>query len=388
VLASPIAIGDSTDMALTVAAAYQQKLARGDIEPDAAQALAIEALSRLEGELNALAEPSFSLPFLHKKRGAPRGVYLWGPVGRGKSMLMDLFFDSAPVIGKRRTHFHAFMAGAHALIDLWRKGDAAARRKAFAGVRHGDDPIQALAETIAGETRLLCFDELHVTDIADAMILGRLFEALFARGVVVVATSNRAPDGLYQDGINRQLFLPFIALIEEKLEVVKVGGPKDFRLERLLGAEVYFSPPTLEAAAAFDQLWRRLLDGAEETGSAIEVLGRTLRLEHAAGGCLRSTFASLCGQPLGPQDYLALATRFHTVFLEDVPTLTPDRRNEAARFVTLIDAFYEARTKLVVLADAEPDRLYPSGDGAFEFERTVSRLQEMRSRDWIQAVRD
>ena len=387
-LASYALIGHSTAMALSVAAAYQQKLARGDIAPDAAQAEAIQALSRLEGELNALAEPGFSLPFLSRKKEPPRGVYLWGPVGRGKSMLMDLFFDSAPVTRKQRAHFHAFMGRTHALIDIWRRGDAAARREAFPGVRGGDDPIQAVAEQIAGETRLLCFDEFHVTDIADAMILGRLFEALFAKGVVVVATSNRAPDELYKDGLNRQLFLPFIALIKGKLQVVRVGGPKDFRLDRLRGARVYFSPVTPETEAAFDALWQALLDGAEETGATVEVLGRKLRLPHVAGGHLRSTFVSLCGQALGPQDYLALATRFHTIFLEDLPTLTPERRNEAARFVTLIDALYEAKAKLVVLAAAEPEALYPAGDGAFEFERTVSRLQEMRSEDWIEAVRD
>ena len=375
-------------MALSVAAAYQDKLARGDIAPDAAQAAAVEALSRLEGELNALAEPGFSLPFLNRKRSPPKGVYLWGPVGRGKSMLMDLFFDSAPVKRKRRAHFHAFMGETHALIDVWRKGDGAARREAFPGVRSGDDPIVAVAEKIAGETRLLCFDEFHVVDIADAMILGRLFEALFARGVTIVATSNRAPDDLYKDGLNRQLFLPFIDLLKARLQVVRVSGPKDFRLDRLRGAQVYFSPLTPEAEAAFEALWTLLLDGAEETGATVEVLGRKLRLPHVAGGHLRSTFISLCGQALGPQDYLAVAQRFHTVFLEDVPMLTPERRNEAARFVTLIDALYEARAKLVVLAAAEPETLYPAGDGAFEFERTVSRLQEMRSESWIEAVRD
>ena len=375
-------------MALSVAAAYQDKLARGDITPDTAQAAAVEALSRLEGELNALAEPAFSLPFLNRKRPPPKGVYLWGPVGRGKSMLMDLFFDSAPVKRKRRAHFHAFMGETHALIDVWRKGDGAARREAFPGVRYGDDPIVAVAEKIAGETRLLCFDEFHVVDIADAMILGRLFEALFARGVTIVATSNRAPDDLYKDGLNRQLFLPFIDQLKTRLQVVRVAGPKDFRLDRLRGAQVYFSPLTPAAEAAFDALWILLLDGAEETGATVEVLGRKLRLPHVAGGHLRSTFISLCGQALGPQDYLAVAQRFHTVFLEDVPMLTPDRRNEAARFVTLIDALYEARAKLVVLAAAEPETLYPAGDGAFEFERTVSRLQEMRSQDWIEAARD
>jgi cell division protein ZapE len=374
-------------MSLTVAAAYREKLQSGEIAPDAAQAQAVEALSRLEGELNALSEPGFSLPFLNRKREPPRGVYLWGPVGRGKSMLMDLFFASAPMEKKRRAHFHAFMAEVHGLIDQWRKGDAGARRARF-GHQKGDDPIPPVAAVIAGEARLLCFDEFYVTDIADAMILGRLFEALFARGVVVVATSNREPGDLYQDGLNRQLFLPFIAVLKEKLEVVRVAGAKDFRLDRLKGARVYFSPLDAPNEQAFDALWRSLLDGGEETGATVEVLGRRIALPRAFGGHLRASFASLCGANLGAQDYLALAARFHTVFLQNVPALSSDKRNDAARFVTLIDALYEARAKLVVLAAAEPEALYPHGDGAFEFERTASRLQEMRSEAWLERAGD
>ena len=372
---------------LSLAAAYRAKLASGEIAPDAAQERAVVALSRLEGELNAAQEPGFSLPFLSRKKEPPRGVYLWGPVGRGKSMVMDLFFASAPVQRKRRVHFHVFMGETHALIDVFRKGDASVRKATFGHAR-GDDPIAAVAEKIAAETRLLCFDEFHVTDIADAMILGRLFEALFAKGLVVVATSNRAPDDLYTNGINRQLFLPFVEALKQRLEVVAVAGPTDFRLDRLRGARVYFSPIDAANEAAFEALWRELLDGAEEIGATVEVQGRKLRLPHVAGGHLRSSFISLCGQALGPQDYLALGARFHTVFLEDVPVLSADKRNEAARFVTLIDALYEAKAKLVVLAEAETDALYPFGDGSFEFERTASRLQEMRSEAWLETARE
>ena len=367
--------------AVSVRAAYAQKLSQGEIAPDAAQAAAVEALARLEGELNAQAEPGFSLPFLSRKKEPAQGVYLYGPVGRGKSMLMDLFFDSAPVTRKRRVHFHRFMAEAHSLIEQWRRGDAVARRARF-GHQKGDDPIAPTASVLAQEARLLCFDELQVTDIADAMILGRLFEALFERGVTVVATSNRAPDALYENGINRPLFTPFIALLKQRLQVVAVSGPKDFRLDRLRGARAWFSRLNDAAEAEFDGLWRSLTAGADETGATLDVLGRQVTFPRVVGACLRSSFASLCGQALGPQDYLAVAARFETVFLEAIPVLSPDRRNEAARFVTLIDALYEGKVKLVALAAAEPAALYPAGDGAFEFQRTASRLEEMRSEGW------
>ena len=372
---------------MTLRTAYADKLAAGEVRPDAAQAAAVEALARLGGELNAQAEPGFSLPFLGRKREAPRGVYLWGPVGRGKSMVMDLFFATAPAERKRRVHFHAFMAEVHGLIDAWRKGDAAARRARF-GHAKGDDPIAPVAGLVAERARLLCFDEFHVVDIADAMILGRLFEALFARGVTVVATSNREPEALYLNGINRQLFVPSIALIRAKMEVVRVAGPTDFRLDRLKGAPVWFAPLDPGSEAAFDRLWLYLLDGAEETGAVLEVQGRRTALPRAAGGMVRTAFASLCGQALGAADYLALAGRFHTVFLDAVPQLGAEKRNEAARFVTLTDALYEAKTKLVVLAATEPKALYPAGDGAFEFERTASRLEEMRSAAWVEAARE
>ena len=375
---------------MSLRAAYRQRLAEGQLKPDPAQEAAIEVLSRLEAELNAQAEPSF-LSFL-KKPKALKGVYLWGPVGRGKSMVMDLFFENAPVEKKRRAHFYAFMAEVHGLIGQWRGGDAAERKRVF-GQSHsgkngkGDDPIAPTAALIASGARLLCFDELQVTDIADAMILGRLFEALFENGVTLVATSNRPPDDLYKDGINRQLFTPFIALIEERLDVVAVKGASDYRLDRLRGAEVYLTPADTAHSEQFDRLWADLLDGAPETGATVEVLGRKLTFDRAAGGMLRVGFDQICGGALGPQDYLAVAERFHTLFLEGLPVLGPERRNEAKRLVTLVDALYEAEAKLVVLADAEPDKLYPEGDGSFEYERTASRLQEMRSAAWLEKVK-
>jgi len=371
-------------MASALKAAYAARLERGEIRPDPAQAAGLAALARLEGDL-AAARPVAGVGSLFRKAQpvSQRGVYLWGPVGRGKSMLMDLFFETAPVAARRRTHFHVFMGEIHRLIGAWRKGDAAARKARF-GQHKGDDPIPPVADVVAKSATLLCFDELQVTDIADAMILGRLFEALFARGVTLVATSNRVPADLYKDGINRQLFLPFIDMIEQRLEVVRVAGPHDYRLDRLRAAGTWFSPNDPDNARAFAALWREMLGGEEEVGAELEVLGRRITLPHAAGGLLRSSFASLCSTALGPNDYLALAEAFHTVFLEDVPKLTPSRREEARRFVTLIDALYEARTRLIVLAEAEPFRLYPEGDGAFEFERTASRLQEMRSASWLE----
>ena len=364
-------------------AAYRERLESGELAPDAGQARALAVLSRLESELGAASDPAFGLARFRKPKAPPRGVYLWGPVGRGKSMLMDLFFAAAPVARKRRVHFQAFMAEVHGLIGQWRKGDAAARKARF-GQAKGDDPIVPTAELIAREARLLCFDELQVTDIADAMILGRLFESLFEQGVTLVATSNRPPDDLYKDGINRGLFLPFIDMLKQRLEITAVDGPKDFRLAKLRGARVYFTPLDAGAETAFDALWRDVLGPDEEVGVTLEVLGRKLRLPHAVGRTLRASFASLCGTALGPQDYLAIAARFDTLFLEAIPVLTPARRNEARRLVTLIDALYEARARLVVSAAAEPDHLYPEGDGAFEFERTASRLQEMRSEAWLE----
>ena len=359
-----------------LAAAYETRLAAGALTRDPAQAAAVEALSAVEAALED-AKPAG----LFRKVSPARGAYLWGPVGRGKSMLMDLFFDVAPVAPKQRIHFHVFMAQIHRRVGAWRSGDSAARRATF-GQARGDDPIPPLADVIAAEAKLLCFDEFQVTDIADAMILGRLFEALFARGVTLVATSNRPPDDLYRDGLNRQLFLPFVALLKDRLDIVPVMGALDYRRERLRGAQTWFSPIDPDNERGFDALWRDLLGPDAETGVTLEVLGRKEHWPRAVGGLVRAHFASLCVHALGPEDYIALAARFHTVFIEGVPELGPEKRNEAKRFATLIDTLYEARARTAVLAAGEPDTLYPAGDHAFEFERTASRLREMRSEGW------
>jgi len=364
----------------TLRAAYDQRIAAGAIVADGAQGAALEALARVETEL-AAAKPAG----LFRKAQGVRGVYLWGPVGRGKSMLMDLFFEHAPFQPKQRIHFLDFMAKVHHLVNLWRNGDVAARRAKF-GQAKGDDPIPPVADFLATEARLLCFDELQVTDIADAMILGRLFEALFARGVTLVSTSNRPPDELYRNGLNRQLFVPFIDMLKARMEVVSVAGMRDYRTERLRAAGTWFSPIDPDHERVFDQLWRDLLGGEPETGATLHVLGRHEHWPRAVGGLLRGHFASLCVHALGPADYLAIAERFHTVFLEQVPKLGPEKRNEARRLATLVDTLYEARARLVVLAAGEPDTLYPAGDLAFEFERTASRLKEMRSAEWMAAT--
>jgi len=364
-------------MSSRVRAAYDARIAAGTIAADPAQVAAVEALGRVERDLAALKPPG-----LFRKAQGVRGAYVWGPVGRGKSMLMDLFFDTAPIAPKARLHFLDFMARVHRLVNAWRQGDAAARKAQF-GQARGEDPIPPVADVLAAEARLLCFDELQVTDIADAMILGRLFEALFARGVTLVSTSNRAPDDLYRDGINRQLFLPFIAMLKARMDITPLAGERDYRTERLRAAGTWFSPIDPDHQRTFDGLWTDMLGGDAETGVTLTVLGRQEHFPRAVHSMLRAHFASLCVHALGPEDYLALAGRFHTVFLEQVPRLGPERRNEARRLAMLIDALYEARARLVVLAAAEPDALYPAGDQAFEFERTASRLKEMRSADWV-----
>ncbi len=348
--------------------AYRVRLARGDLSPDADQAAAAE---RMEALARSLARWR---PEAWLGRGeAPRGLYLWGPVGRGKSMLMDLFFEVAPVAKKRRTHFHEFMLAAHSRLREARANRGEAQ----------DQIIVQVARRIAEEARLLCFDEVQVTDIADAMILGRLFERLFAEGVVVVATSNRLPDDLYKNGLNRQLFLPFIALLKQQLDVLSIAGPRDFRLAQLMAAPVYYWPLGPAADEAVAQAWERLTLGAQAQAINLNVGGRTLLVERAAAGVARFTFAELCARPLGAADFIEIAERFHTLIVEQIPRLPPAMREEAARFRLLIDALYEAKTKLIASAEAAPDELYPAGDQSFEFERTASRLMEMRSENYL-----
>ncbi|MFO1049186.1 MAG: cell division protein ZapE [Geminicoccaceae bacterium] len=364
-------------------AAYRLLIENGELRPDPLQEAAAVRLDRLARELKAAPPPQKAGGFLQRlglgrepeAAAVPRGVYLHGDVGRGKSMLMDLFAAELRGVPLRRVHFHAFM------LEVQRRLHGLRER----GAR--EDPLQRLAAELAGEQRVLCFDEFHVVNIADAMILGRLFEGLFARGVVMVATSNWSPGRLYENGLNRDRFLPFIALLETKVDVLALDGRVDYRLERLRDLPVYRQPLGPEADASLDAAFTALTDGAEPGAVDVAVGTRTLQVPLAAGGVARFEFADLCHRALGAADYLALTERFHTLFLDHVPLLTPDRRNEARRFMTLIDALYERRMMLFLSAEAPAERLYPTGDGAFEFQRTVSRLLEMQSSDWLTACR-
>ena len=368
----------------SVSEKYHARLASGALNTDPAQAAAVDALEALEGRLR-----NRKMGGLFSKTQPVQGLYMWGGVGRGKSMLMDLFFADAPVKDRRRVHFHAFMSEVHELLGLWRAMSPAERRKHPLRVKGaGEDPIAPAAKKIASEAQLLCFDEFQVTQIADAMILSRLFEALFERGVTVLATSNRHPTELYKNGINRELFTPFIDLLQDKCVVHELSSDRDYRLERLTEAPVWHSPLGPPAHAAMDRAWERLTLGAEPQSCVLTIKGRRLNVDREAAGIARFHFEELCARPLGASDYMMLASHFHTLLLEDVPLLSPENRNEAARFVTLIDTLYEAKTKLVVSAAAEPDMLYPEGDGSFEFQRTASRLFEMRSDDYIAAERE
>jgi cell division protein ZapE len=361
---------------MPLAAAYGALLAKGAIAADPAQSQCVAKLGELSASLDRWRRRRNGLAGLFgRAEPSPRGLYIFGRVGRGKTMLMDLFFETVPFRRKRRAHFHEFMADVHDRL--------AVARQSVPG-----DPIAHVAEAIAAKTGLLCFDELHVTDIADAMILGRLFKALMEAQIVVVATSNMPPRELYRNGLNRQLFVPFIELIEERMDIAELAAARDYRLEKLAGKPLYFTPVDAEAEAAMDRLWAELSGGQPGAPADLDVKGRTLRVPLAAMGLARFTFAGLCEQPLGTLDYLALAQQFHTVFIDAIPVMTPGRREVARRFVNLIDTLYDNRVGLVASAAAEPDGLYPKGDVHFLFERTVSRLTEMRTEPYLAARAD
>ncbi len=375
---------DGLDTHPSVARRYRHMVETGAIEADPAQEKAAALLDGLIGRLAArrLAAKSSALGWLFarsRERPAPvKGLYIPGGVGRGKSMLMDMFFELVPVKRKRRAHFNDFMADVHDRIQRHRQ----ARKE---GAVREDDPIPPVARALADEAWVLCFDEFTVTDIADAMVLSRLFTALFSAGVVLVATSNVAPDDLYRDGLNRQLFLPFIAILERHADVLALEAAKDYRLEKLARMPVYLTPLDAAADAAMDAAWRAMADGTERP-ETIAVKGRKVAAPRAAGRSARFSFAELCDAPLGARDYLAIAERFDTIFIDRVPVLDQTRRNPAKRFILLIDTLYDTKKRVVMSAEAAPDALYAGRGGvteAFEFARTASRLVEMQSADWL-----
>jgi cell division protein ZapE len=368
--------------------AYRARIAAGDLRSDPAQAQAAEILQDLWRRTRGY-EPRREVPtsepgsgfmsrFFRRKPveeapgNAPQGLYLVGEVGRGKSMLMDLFFECADVPRKKRIHFHQFMQQSHQRIHAWKK-------------QHGDgtDPIPPLADQVIAEASLLCFDEFQVHDIADAMILGRLFEALFARGTVIVATSNTAPDDLFKGRPGRDAFLPFINLIKKNVDVLHLESAQDYRRGRIQGLPTWHSPVDGRSERALDAAFKELTGKAYGDKQGLMVLGRRVEVPQAASGVARADFDQLCGQALGPADYLALATHFHTMVLDGIPRLGPDNFDKARRFITLVDALYEHRCKLVASAAAEPDRLYEQGENAAMFQRTASRLTEMQSHDYL-----
>jgi cell division protein ZapE len=365
--------------------AYRALIASGELSPDPAQALAAERLQALWSRLRGYDPPprvhngnGFFARLLRRKspedaeEPGANGLYLVGEVGRGKSMLMDLFFAAAAVARKKRIHFHRFMQDAHTRIHAWKRANP-----------DGTDPIPPLADTIAAEAALVCFDEFQVNDIADAMILGRLFEALFDRGVVVVATSNTRPDDLFKGQPGRDAFLPFIALLKRKLELLTMDAGRDFRRHRLRGMSIWHVPADARAERALDTAFAELTANAKARSATLTVMGRKFTVPLAAEGVARFDFETLCGAALGAGDYLALATHYHTLILDGIPRLSPDNYDLARRFIVLIDTLYDHRVKLVASADAMPDQLYMRGENANMFERTASRLDEMQSQDWL-----
>jgi cell division protein ZapE len=357
--------------------AFRALVAAGELAPDAAQERVARGLHTLWEQLRGYdpgPRPTGLFGWLRRQQvETPNGLYIVGAVGRGKSMLMDLFFSAADVRRKQRIHFHRFMQNIHLRFHAFKQAHPEI-----------EDPIPPLADSIATEAALLCFDEFQVNDIADAMILGRLFQALFERGVVVVATSNIAPDDLFKGQPGRDAFLPFIALIKQRLDVVMMDDGRDFRRERLRGMRTWLVPADARADREMDRAFAELTGGAAAKPEALRVMGRKFLVPLAAEGVARFDFDTLCGAALGPGDYLALATRYHTLILDGVPRLSPDNYDKARRFITLIDTLYDHRVKLIASADALPEQLYQRGENAKMFERTASRLDEMQSTDWLE----
>jgi cell division protein ZapE len=358
-------------------AAYQSLVMAGELRADPDQATAAAKLANIQTQLEAVPPRGSTLWRLIGKKPDPvRGLYLWGGVGRGKSMLMDLFFDAVQIHRKRRAHFHEFMLDIHARLKVERD-------------KEKGDPIPPVVAALADEARLLCFDEMVVNNMADAAIMSRLFAGLFDAGVTVITTSNRHPDDLYKDGLNRQLFLPFIDLVKQRLDVMALDGPTDYRRDRLGTARTWLTPNGAEATKDISETFFHLTDYPPEDRAHVPSMeldvggGRMLHVPKALKGVAVFSFKRLCAEARGAADYLAIARRFHSVIIVGIPMLGPHNRNEAARFVTLIDALYEYRVKLLASADAQPDALYPVGDGRFEFDRTVSRLLEMQSEDYL-----
>lgn len=357
-------------MRQTLTEIYETRVAAGTLREDPVQRAVLDRLESLRVwlEANATRRVGLFAGLFAKPIQPPKGLYIWGGVGRGKSMLMDLFTEATAIAQKRRVHFHAFMQEVH-------KGMHAARQR---GV---EDALAPVAEDLTRDVRLLAFDEMQISDITDAMIVGRLFEKLFAAGVVIVTTSNLPPGELYKDGLSRALFLPFIAMIEDRLEVVEMASPTDYRLERLAGAEVYFHPAH-SAGPRIAAIWADLTGGAPDAPLVLEVNSRQVVVPHFVNGVGRASFWDLCAKPLGPADYLAIARAVRVLILEDIPQLSSANYNEAKRFVVLIDSLYEAKVRLIASAADVPERLYLEGDGSFEFQRTASRLHEMQTADW------
>ncbi|HUL07322.1 MAG TPA: cell division protein ZapE [Candidatus Acidoferrum sp.] len=372
------AMSDPAAVALGPLALYRARRHAGQLAADPAQELAAEKLQSLHHALlhyqpvSGRAGWRERLGLARQREEPPQGLYIFGGVGRGKSMLMDLFFASAPVARKRRVHFHEFMLEVHDSLHRQRQERA-----------NDGDVLAPLAERIAGEAWLLCFDEFHVSNIADAMLLGRLFAALFDLGVVMIATSNTAPDDLYRGGLQRERFLPFIDLLKERLDILELDGVIDYRRNRIQGMTVYHQPLGVPADTALADAFAQLTDGASGSATTLIAQGRPLTVPQAAKGVARFRFADLCERPLGAADYIAIATHFHTVIIADIPAMTPEQRNEARRFMTLIDALYEHKTNLICAAADAPDRLYAAGDGAQDFKRTASRLAEMQSAAYL-----